>query len=176
MDVSGSMGAFEKRASRLFFWWATRFLRRRYSTIELVFIAHHTEAVECDEEQFFTRVESGGTKCSSAYELALSIQKTRFPLNEWNVYIAHCSDGDNWGDDNPRLLELVTAASKIANLIGYVQIDRAQRYHWGGDHLYGVLSKAGIDGLETARVTKDEDIWQALKTIFSPAPEEVLSA
>ena len=74
------------------------------------------------------------------------------------------------------VLELVTEASKIANLIGYVQIDRAQRYHWGGDHLYGVLSKAGIDGLETARVTKDEDIWQALKTIFSPAPEEVLSA
>ena len=176
MDVSGSMGAFEKRASRLFFWWATRFLRRRYSTIELVFIAHHTDATECDEEQFFTRVESGGTRCSSAYELALSIQRTRFPLNEWNVYIAHCSDGDNWADDNPRLLELVSEAAKIANLIGYVQIDRAQRYPWGGEHLYGVLSKAKINGLETARVTKDEDIWQALKTIFSPAPEEVISA
>ncbi len=175
MDVSGSMGQFEKRVARLFFWWSTRFLRRRYTTVELVFIAHHTEAAECAEDQFFTRVESGGTKCSSAYQLAARIQRERFPLAEWNVYVAHCSDGDNWAEDNDELLGVVRSLAGVANLIGYVQIDRTQRYHWGGTHLFTVLSEAGIDGVVTARVTRDEEIWTALRTIFRPSSEDLVA-
>lgn len=173
MDVSGSMGQFEKRAARLFFWWSTRFLRHRYSTIELVFIAHHDAAVECDEEQFFSRVESGGTKCSSAYELALDIQKSRFPMNEWNVYVTQCSDGDNAMSDNKKYIELMTKMSEIANLIGYVQIDLHTRYHWGGEHLLDVVERAAIDRVETAQIQDDSDIWRALKKIFSPEPNEL---
>lgn len=175
MDVSGSMGTFEKRVARLFFWWATRFLRRRYTTVELVFIAHHTEATECSEEQFFTRVESGGTRCSSAYELALEIQRHRFPANEWNIFVTHCSDGDNFTDDNPRLLSLLGEVAEVANLVGYVQIDRAQRYHWAGPHLYAILTKEKIERLVTARVTNDREIWGALKRIFAPEPEELIA-
>lgn len=173
MDVSGSMGQFEKRVARLFFWWSTRFLKRRYTTVELVFIAHHTEAVECTEEQFFTRVESGGTRCSSAYDLVLDIQRRRFPATEWNVYVTHCSDGDNWPDDNARLLERVGEVAAVANLVGYVQIDKMKRYHWGGEHLLNLLGKSRIDRLVSACVTNDSEIWAALRTIFSPAPEEL---
>jgi uncharacterized protein len=174
MDVSGSMGAFEKRVARLFFWWATRFLRRRYATLELVFVAHHTEAIECSEEQFFTRVESGGTRCSSAYELVLDIQRRRYPVADWNVYVAHCSDGDNWADDNPRLLELLEETAAVANLVGYVQIDRTKRYHWGGPHLYGLLLARNLEGVVTASVASDREIWSALRTVFAPEPEALL--
>lgn len=174
MDVSASMGAFHKRVARLFFWWCTRFLRRRYDTVELVFLAHHTEANECTEEQFFTRVESGGTRCSSAYELLLEIQRRRFPVQEWNIYVAHCSDGDNWTEDNPRLMSLVSEAAEVANLVGYVQIDRTPRYHWGAPHLHALLSTAGIDGVITTTVRQDTDIWGALRTVFAPDPEDLL--
>ncbi len=168
MDVSGSMGQFHKRIARLFFWWATRFLRRRYTTTEIVFIAHHTEASECDEQQFFTRVESGGTRCSAAYELLLDIQRKRYPVADWNIFVAHCSDGDNWDDDNERLVGLLGETAAVANLVGYCQIDRSTRYHWSGDHLLAVLAKADVPGVVCCSVSSDTGIWGALKTIFAP--------
>ncbi|MBX6396333.1 MAG: DUF444 family protein, partial [Alicyclobacillaceae bacterium] len=68
MDTSGSMGMFEKYAARCFYFWMVRFLRRKYQRVEIVFIAHHVEAKEVTEDEFFSRGESGGTRCSSAYE------------------------------------------------------------------------------------------------------------
>ena len=70
-DVSGSMGDFEKYISRAFYFWMVRFLRTKYSTVQIVFITHHTEAKEVDEETFFSLGESGGTRVSSAYQLCL---------------------------------------------------------------------------------------------------------
>ena len=73
IDVSGSMGEFEKYVSRSFYFWMVRFLRTKYNNVQIVFISHHTEAREVSEEQFFTQGESGGTVVSSAYRLALEI-------------------------------------------------------------------------------------------------------
>ncbi len=78
MEISGSMGQFEKYVARSFFFWMTRFLRQKYEKVEIVFIAHHTEAKEVTEEEFFTHGESGGTICSSAYAKALEIIDTRY--------------------------------------------------------------------------------------------------
>ncbi|CAM5317229.1 stress response protein [Bacillus safensis FO-36b] [Bacillus safensis subsp. safensis] len=60
MDTSGSMGLWEKYMARSFFFWMTRFLRTKYETVDIEFIAHHTEAKVVDEEHFFSRGESGG--------------------------------------------------------------------------------------------------------------------
>src|SRR5699024_5723464 len=54
MDTSGSMGNFEKYMARSFFFWMTRFLRTKYESVEIVFIAHHTEAKVVTEEAFFS--------------------------------------------------------------------------------------------------------------------------
>ena len=43
MDTSGSMGIWEKYMARSFFFWMTRFLRSKYETVEIEFIAHHTK-------------------------------------------------------------------------------------------------------------------------------------
>ena len=43
-DVSGSMGEFEKYITRSFYFWMVRFLRTRYTQVQIVFITHHTEA------------------------------------------------------------------------------------------------------------------------------------
>lgn len=67
------MGSFEKYCARSFFFWMSRFLRRQFEKVDIIFIAHHTEAKEVPEEEFFTRGESGGTICSSAYVKALEI-------------------------------------------------------------------------------------------------------
>src|SRR5687768_10085119 len=73
MDVSGSMGQFEKYIARSFYFWMVRFLRTKYSNVQIVFVSHHTEAREVTEEEFFHKGESGGTQVSSAYKLALDI-------------------------------------------------------------------------------------------------------
>ena len=71
------------------------FLERKYEKTELVFIRHHTEAKECDEDEFFHSKETGGTVVSSAIDKLIEIQKDKYPESEWNVYVAQCSDGDN---------------------------------------------------------------------------------
>jgi len=85
MDTSGSMGVFEKYVARSFFFWMVRFLRTKYNQVDIRFIAHHTEAKEVTEEQFFKRGESGGTMCSSAYRLALAMIDRRYPPHRYNI-------------------------------------------------------------------------------------------
>ena len=168
MDVSGSMGAFEKRCARLFFWWATRFLRTRYRDVQLVFIAHHTDAYECSEEEFFTRVESGGTRVSSAWQLCHDLARRRYPASEWDWVCLSASDGDNDPADNPRVVAMLETLAAEAALVAYMQIDRHHKFHWGGTQLLGVLETLALANLVTTRVRSDEEIWTALKTIFRP--------
>ncbi len=123
MDVSGSMTVARKRMARLFFYWCVQFLRSRYEQTEIVFLAHTTEAREVSEEEFFGRVESGGTRVSSAFEAVQGIQRDRFPADDWNIYVLHVSDGDNFTADNKRALELIEALTEICSLVGYLEVD-----------------------------------------------------
>jgi len=127
MDTSGSMGSFEKYVARTFFFWMTRFLRHRYENVEIVFIAHHTEAKEVTEEEFFNRGESGGTICSSAYMKALEIIDSRYPPSSYNIYPFHFSDGDNLTSDNERCVKLIGEMLKRANLFGYGEVNQYNR-------------------------------------------------
>jgi sporulation protein YhbH len=122
-DVSGSMGEFEKYISRSFYFWMVRFLRQKYNKVHIVFITHHTEAKEVNEQTFFTLGESGGTKVSSAYRLALDIIKDRYDPRDWNIYPFHFSDGDHWGETDNRLcMDLVHRMLEICNAFGYGEI------------------------------------------------------
>ncbi|MBD1373059.1 sporulation protein YhbH [Hazenella sp. IB182357] len=128
MDTSGSMGIFEKYIARSFFFWMVRFLRTKYEKVEIVFIAHHTEAKEVTEDAFFTKGESGGTICSSAYRKALEIIDTRFPPSRYNIYPFHFSDGDNLTSDNERCVKLVRELMKRSNLFGYGEVNQYNRH------------------------------------------------
>ncbi len=116
MDVSGSMGEFEKEIAKRFFIMLHLFLSRAYERIELVFIRHHTAAKEVDEEEFFYSRETGGTIVSSALKMLADIVQDRYPPSEWNIYAAQASDGDNWGDDSPRSRNML-----IEKIMPYLQ-------------------------------------------------------
>ncbi len=107
MDVSGSMNEERKDIAKRFFMLLYLFLTRSYERIEVVFIRHHTVAMEVDEEDFFTSRETGGTVVSSALELMNEIARERYPSQAWNLYVAQASDGDNWEDDSPRCADLL---------------------------------------------------------------------
>jgi sporulation protein YhbH len=162
MDTSGSMGSFEKYCARSFFFWMSRFLRRQYEKVDIVFIAHHTEAKEVPEEEFFTRGESGGTICSSAYVKALEIIDSRYPPSMYNIYPFHFSDGDNLTSDNERCVRLIKELLERSNIFGYGEVNQynrsstlmsAYKHLEHQQFLYYVIKEKG-------------EIYNALKTFF----------
>lgn len=162
MDTSGSMGSFEKYCARSFFFWMSRFLRRQYEKVDIVFIAHHTEAKEVTEEEFFTRGESGGTICSSAYVKALEIIDSRYPPSLYNIYPFHFSDGDNLTSDNERCVRLIKELLERSNIFGYGEVNQynrsstlmsAYKHLEHQQFLYYVIKEKG-------------EIYNALKTFF----------
>jgi sporulation protein YhbH len=166
-DVSGSMGEFEKYITRSFYFWMVRFLRTRYSNVQIVFITHHTEAKEVDEDAFFNLGESGGTKVSSAYQLALQIAKERYSHSLWNVYAFHFSDGDNWGEvDNQRCLELVRTLLELSNAFGYGEIQQGGRA--SPSTLMSTFAPLKDPRFIRVTIAGKEDVYPALRTFFSP--------
>lgn len=107
MDVSGSMNQSMKDMAKRFFILLYMFLKRNYQRIEVVFIRHHTSAKEVDEEEFFYSRETGGTIVSSALKMMRDIVNDRYPTDEWNIYGAQASDGDNWNDDSPTCRQIL---------------------------------------------------------------------
>lgn len=127
MDTSGSMGVWEKFIARSFFFWMTRFLRTKYEHVDIEFIAHHTEAKVVTEEDFFSKGESGGTICSSAYRKALELIDDKYSPYRYNIYPFHFSDGDNLTSDNNRCVHLAEELMKVSNLFGYGEINPYNR-------------------------------------------------
>ena len=102
MDVSGSMDEAMKDLAKRFFILLHLFLKREYERVELVFIRHTQYAQEVDEEAFFHSRQTGGTIVSSAFDEMLRVIDERYPVDDWNIYLAQASDGDNWPQDLDR--------------------------------------------------------------------------
>ena len=123
MDTSGSMDTMKKYLARSFFFLLYQFIVSKYRNVEIVFIAHHTEAHEVTEEEFFHKGESGGTFISSGYQKALEIIAARYHPSLWNVYAFHCSDGDNFDSDNAAALR---DAKELSERLQSVRLRRDQ--------------------------------------------------
>ena len=163
MDTSGSMGSFEKYCARSFFFWMTRFLRRKYEHVEIVFVAHHTEAKEVTEEEFFTRGESGGTICSSAYQKAIEIIDSRYPTANWNIYPFHFSDGDNLTSDNERCVKLIGQLMERSNMFGYGEVNQYNR----SSTLMSAYKHINHKKFMYSVIKEKGEVYKALTTFFS---------
>lgn len=163
MDTSGSMGQFEKYISRTFFFWMVRFLRQKYENVEMRFLAHHTEAKEVNEEEFFTRGESGGTRCSSVYQLALDMIEREYPPEHYNIYPVHFTDGDNIGSDNSKALTLMQKLVDVSQVVGYGEILRT---HYSST-LMATLKRITDPKLRLVTIRDRNEVYSALKAVFS---------
>lgn len=125
MDVSGSMGDEQKEIVRIESFWLDAWLTRQYKGLESRFIIHDAIAREVDRETFFHTRESGGTMISSAYKLCAQMIEDDYPVDEWNIYPFHFSDGDNWSmDDTLACVELMKGKLLPAvNMFAYGQVE-----------------------------------------------------
>ncbi|WP_099159113.1 sporulation protein YhbH [Virgibacillus ndiopensis] len=162
MDTSGSMGRFEKYMARSFFFWMTKFLRSKYETVEIEFVAHHTEAKVVSEEDFFSKGESGGTICSSAYHKALDLIDEKYNPIRYNIYPFHFSDGDNLTSDNQKCLKLVDEIMDVSNMFGYGEVNAYNR------HSTLMSAFKTIDNPKFRHyILKDKsDVYHAMKSFF----------
>jgi uncharacterized sporulation protein YeaH/YhbH (DUF444 family) len=135
MDVSGSMDEGRKDLAKRFFILLYLFLTRHYEKIDIVFIRHHTQAAEVDEQNFFHATETGGTVVSSALVLMEEIIKSRYSPSEWNIYGAQASDGDNWHHDSGRCRELLDQKIlPLCRYYAYVQVAEEEQNLWQEYH------------------------------------------
>jgi uncharacterized protein len=166
MDTSGSMDTMKKYLARSFFFLLYQFISTRYRNVEIVFVAHHTEALEVTEDEFFHKGEAGGTFISSGYQKALDIIAERYHPSLWNLYAFHCSDGDNFDSDNPAALKAAKDLSDICNLFGYGEIKPlGSRYYESS--MLNVFRRLDAPNFQAVLIERKEDIWPSFKAFLS---------
>jgi sporulation protein YhbH len=171
MDVSGSMDQTKKYLARSFYFLLYQFLHLKYSNVDVVFIAHTTTAKEVNEKEFFHRGESGGTYISSGYEKALEIIFERYSPSNWNVYAFHCSDGDNWSEDNKKAIDSAKKLCEVCNLFGYGEIVPGY-YNIGSTIKAELQSKISSKNFAAININKKEDVLPALKKLLEKVSDK----
>lgn len=175
MDVSGSMTKSKKFLARSFFFLLYQFLNHRYSSVDVVFISHTTEAQEVDEERFFTRATGGGTMASSGLQKVQDIINKRYHPNNWNIYTFYCGDGENWPSDNEESISLLTQLKEINQMICYTEIGNPKDFGrdslsffnaFQGDGLWEKVIKLQDKNFKQVRLTTHDDIWKSFKKLF----------
>lgn len=164
MDVSGSMGREEKDVAKRFFMLLYLFLTRTYEKIQIVFISHHTIASEVDEETFFYSRETGGTVVSSALKLMASIIQDRYPTNDWNIYAAQASDGDNWHNDSKICVELLNKEiMPFVQYYSYIEITSDRHQNLWEEY---TDIQSNWDNFAMEKIEKISDIYPVFKKLF----------
>lgn len=171
MDRSGSMSDEKKYIAKSFFFWLTHFCKTKYNNVEINFIAHTTTANLVPEEDFFRISNSGGTKVSSAFDLALEHIEENHPPDLWNNYVFAFSDGDNWPEDNKKCIDLVNRLLDVCSAVGYGEIDVDSIFFGGSAFGWSTLHEEFVKAIDhpkflTASISKKEDIYSALQSFL----------
>jgi uncharacterized sporulation protein YeaH/YhbH (DUF444 family) len=86
--------------------------------VETRFVLHDTEAKEVpDFYTYYNSKVAGGTRVSSAYRLINEIVDQENLVRDYNIYIFHGTDGDDWDTDGkesiPQLKQMLTYANRV---------------------------------------------------------------
>lgn len=172
LDVSGSMGERERQISKTFFFWAIQGLRRQYRHLELVFIAHTSEAWEFQEEEFFRVTGTGGTVASAGLKKVREVIDARFSPSQFNVYLFYASDGENFPSDQPQAQTALEELVGDCNFAGFLEV--APLAGAAPDSEIGRLFveiARDESNVGAYRVSGTDDIWNAVRHFFGRASE-----
>ena len=142
-------------------------LRRQYSRLELVFVAHTIKAWEFPEGEFFQVRGSGGTVASSAFSLVEEIVGQRYDPSRYNIYLFYGSDGENFKDDHDAAETSLGRLADVASYIGYVETP-ATAEHALETETAGIFKTVLADGCPGGSypLTTNESVWDAIRAFF----------
>jgi len=168
-DVSGSMRQNKRELVERTFTPLDWYLQGKYDNAEFIYIAHDAEAWEVDREEFFGIRSGGGTKISSAYELADALLE-EYPFSEWNRYVFAAGDSENSSNDTEeRVIPMMEQID--ANLHAYVETQPSGNAI-NATHADEVESHFGDSNeVAVAYVTGPEDVTDAIYEILSTEGE-----
>jgi uncharacterized sporulation protein YeaH/YhbH (DUF444 family) len=164
-DVSGSMREKKRKLVERTFTPLDWYLQGKYDNAEFVYIAHDAEAWEVDRDEFFGIRSGGGTKISSAYEIAAELLE-EYPWTDWNRYVFAAGDSENSSNDTEeRVIPLIKQIP--ANLHAYVETQPSGNAI-NATHAEELERKFGADDdVAVAYVTSPEDVTTAIYEILS---------
>ncbi len=167
LDVSSSMGERDRRLAKTFFFWVVQGLRRQYTRIEPVFVAHTVEAWEFNEDEFFQVRGTGGTVASKAFNKVKEIIEHRFNPASYNIYVFYASDGENFSHDRSQAYQGLTELASVSNFMGYVETSTANMnsLHTETANLYKNLARAGAL-VGSYALSEEQDVWDAIRGFF----------
>ncbi|MGD9826280.1 DUF444 family protein [Desulfobacter sp.] len=119
-DYSGSMGgkvteAVVSQHVMLYSWLLYQYDRQ----VETRFILHDTQAREVqDFYKYHSYKVAGGTKVYTAFELVNKIVEQESLARDYNIYVFHGTDGDDWDKDGVNTLEQIEKMLRYAARIG----------------------------------------------------------
>ena len=169
LDVSGSMDEAQRRLAKQFFFFALQGIRRQYSKVETLFLAHAAEAWEFDESQFFQASSSGGTVTSALARLALDTVQARFDQSRYNTYFFYASDGENAAEDREPAKALLAELAQRVNYAGYVETGGVATFRPRETQLaelFGELKAHGAP-VGVSHLNSQDDIWRAIREFFT---------
>jgi sporulation protein YhbH len=172
LDVSGSMGERERQISKTFFFWAIQGLRRQYRHLDLVFVAHTSEAWEFQEDEFFKVTGTGGTVASAGLKKVREIIDQRYSPSQYNVYLFYASDGENFPSDQPQAQAALEEVAGDCNYCGFLEV--APLAGTVPDSEIGRLfvdMARDDDSVGAYRVSSTDDIWNAVRHFFTHASQ-----
>jgi uncharacterized sporulation protein YeaH/YhbH (DUF444 family) len=161
MDISGSMGTDQKRIVQTEVFWINAWIKKHYKNLDVRFIAHDSDAQEVSEQDFFTVSAGGGTLISSAYNLCKTIIEKEYSPQEYNIYVFHFSDGDNWSEeDNKKSVQLIRDffAPRV-NSFNYGQVNSPH----GTGNFIRILEHISLPNLITSAINSKDDIVASIK-------------
>jgi len=115
-DYSGSMGgkvtqAVVSQHVMLYSWLLYQYDKQ----VETRFILHDTEAKEVpDFYKYYSYRVAGGTNVFTAFKLVNDIVERESLARDYNIYVFHGTDGDDWDKDGKRTI------AEIEKMLGYV--------------------------------------------------------
>ncbi|MDF2116218.1 YeaH/YhbH family protein [Roseiarcaceae bacterium H3SJ34-1] len=169
MDVSGSMSEHMKDLAKRFYMLLYIFLSQRYKHVELVFIRHTDRAEEVDEDTFFHSPATGGTLVSSALEAMKTIVAKRYRPEDWNIYAAQASDGDNSYSDEAATARLLTESIlPVSQYFAYLEVGDADREFSSRSALWRLYERLRSDGapLQIRKVGHRSEIFPVFRELF----------
>jgi uncharacterized protein len=167
LDVSASMSEQYRKLAKSFFFWAVQGLRRQYRHLEIVFVAHTTQAWEFAEEEFFQVTGSGGTFMSAALAKVREIVDTRFSPAEHNLYVFYASDGENSPSDMDATQAGLDSMLDDLQYAGFLEVGSAGGSSPSSDIGHLFLRLAGESRAVGAfRAVRPDDIWAAVRHFF----------
>jgi len=169
-DVSGSMREAKRELVERTFTPLDWYLTGKYDNAEFVYIAHDADAWTVERGEFFGIRSGGGTRISTAYELAEAVLAD-YPFAEWNRYVFAAGDGENSHDDTEE--NVIPLMREIdANLHAYVETQPTDGVQTG-THA-GKLRDAfgGADDVAVTTVTEPGDVMDAIETILSTEDDD----